>query len=36
MLEGTDESIVIEHEMIYDKDFTKNKVQTNIALVKNF
>jgi len=35
MLEGTDESIVIEHEITYNKNFTLNKTELNIALVKN-
>ena len=35
MLEGTDESVVVEHEIPYQKNFTKNIVQTNIALIKN-
>ena len=35
MLEGTGESIVIEHEISYNKNFTKNKAFTEIALVKD-
>jgi hypothetical protein len=35
MLEGTGESVIVEHEITYNKDFAKNKAQTNIALVKN-
>lgn len=35
MLEGTDESVVIEHEIVYKKNFSTNRAQTDIALVKN-
>ena len=35
MLEGTEESVVIEHEMTYNKNFTRNKIFTEIALVKD-
>lgn len=35
MLEGIDKSVIIEHEITYNKDFTKNKAYTDIALVKN-
>lgn len=35
MLEGTEESVVIEHEIVYNKDFSKLKTQTDIALVKD-
>lgn len=35
MLEGTNRSVVIEHEISYQKNFSKNKAYTNIALVKN-
>lgn len=35
MLEGTDKSVVIEHKVKYHKNFTWNKAQVNIALVKN-
>jgi|TARA_B100001971_G_C18209498_1_gene549733 hypothetical protein len=34
MLEGAEGSCIIEHEMKYNKDFTWNKVRTDIALVK--
>lgn len=34
MLEATEDSIVIEHEITYNKDFTRNKVSTDIILVK--
>lgn len=36
MLEGTDRSVIVEHEMKYNKDFTKKKASTNIVLVKDF
>ena len=35
MLEATNESVIIEHEIKYNANFTKNKAKTNIALVKN-
>lgn len=35
MLEGTNKSVVIEHEISYNKNFTRNKVQTDIALIKD-
>ena len=35
MLESTEESVVIEHEIAYNKDFTKHYVDTDIALVKD-
>lgn len=35
MLEGTEKSVVIEHEIKYNKDFTRHRVQTDIALVKD-
>jgi hypothetical protein len=35
MLEGTNKSVMIEHEMSYNKNFTRNKVQTDIALIKD-
>lgn len=35
MLEGTEHSVVIEHGINYNKNFTRNKAQTNIALVKD-
>lgn len=35
MLEGTDKSVIIEHEMDYTKDFTRHIVPTNIVLAKN-
>lgn len=35
MLEGTEESVIIEHEIGYNKDFTRHRVQTDIALVKD-
>ncbi len=35
MLEGTNKSIIIEHEIKYNANFTKNRARTNIALVKN-
>lgn len=35
MLEGTDRSVIVEHEIKYNANFTLNKVKTNIALVKN-
>ena len=35
MLEGTEESIVVEHEIVYNKNFTKNKIYTEIALIKD-
>ena len=34
MLEGMDKSVVIEHTISYNANFTKNKVETEIALVK--
>ena len=35
MLEGAEESCIIEHEMKHNKNFTWNKVKTGIALVKD-
>lgn len=35
MLEGTDKSVVIEHSISYNANFTKNKVETEIALIKD-
>lgn len=35
MLEGTDKSVVIEHEIPYKKDKSGHKAETSIALVKN-
>jgi hypothetical protein len=35
MLQGAEESVVIEHEMKYNKDFTRYTLQTDIALVKD-
>ncbi|MBI3033995.1 transposase [Candidatus Woesearchaeota archaeon] len=35
MLEGTNKSVVVEHEIKYNKDFTKKKANTNILLVKD-
>lgn len=35
MLEGTDESVVIEHIIKYNANFTSNKVETEIALIKD-
>ena len=35
MLEGAKHSVVIEHKMILNKDKTKTKIDTNLALVKN-
>lgn len=35
MLEGTEESVVIEHKIFYNKDFTRKNIVTEIALVKN-
>ena len=36
MLEGTERSVIVEHDMKYNKDFTKKKASTNIVLVKDF
>lgn len=35
MLEGTNKSVNVEHQMILNKNKTKQKIKTNIALVKN-
>lgn len=35
MLEATNNSVVVEHELVLRKNKTKTKIQTNIALVKN-
>lgn len=35
MLEGTNKSVIVEHQMILNKNRTKTKIKTNIALVKN-
>ena len=34
MLEGTDRSFIVEHEIKYNKDFTMKKASTDIALGK--
>jgi hypothetical protein len=35
MLEGAEKSVIIEHEIKYNKDFTWNRAYTEIALVKD-
>lgn len=35
MLEATEESVIIEHEIKYNVNFTKNRAETDIALVKD-
>ena len=35
MLEGADKSVIIEHEIRYNKGFTRNKAPTDIALIKD-
>ena len=35
MLEGTDKSVVVKHEIKYKKDKSSHKAETNIVLVKN-
>ncbi|MBI2662341.1 hypothetical protein HYX11_02695 [Candidatus Woesearchaeota archaeon] len=35
MLESTNKSVIIEHEIKYNANFTKNKAKTGIALIKN-
>lgn len=36
MLEGAQDNVVIEHEIKYNKNFTRNKVETDMALIKDF
>ncbi len=35
MLEATEQSVIIEHEIKYNTNFTKNRAETDIALVKD-